>query len=191
MVGFVPDKCYIGIMAGKGMKTLMIAGSRHLATPEAREVVAALVRLTGRVVTGCARGVDRLAVEMAMLDQTPLLVVAAESREAAPEWVTAARNAGAEVLYMGEWKRLPRRAALAKRTAAAVRLADELAALVCPKSRGTLLAMREAVKLKKTVYAVPFAGADLPALGAGSWVPADLPGLPAVYRWQSGQTALF
>lgn len=175
---------------GVSMKTLMIAGSRHLATPAARETVAALVRLANRVVTGCARGVDKLAVEVTMLDHTPLLVMAAETREAAPGWVTDARNAGCEVRYLGEWEKLPHKAALHKRTKAAVKEADSLAALVCPESRGTLLAMWEAARLQKTVYAVPFAGADLPTLGAGCWVPANLPGLPAAQKWQPGQTTL-
>lgn len=87
---------------------------------------------------------------------------------------------------------VPLRVRLAVRTRAVVNAADSglVVFFASPSSHGSLLACRCAVSRGLPVVAFPvgFSGANLPVLGAGSWVPF---GGSGSFKWLANQTEIF
>jgi len=192
-------------------------GSRSLpdsAQPFVTSVVtAALQDSTAQIAVGCSVGADSLVLASVPFSSSSRLSVFAAfgpdgcgacTFSAVPA-VLASAAAGASVMWWaGGFKNLPLKARLANRTAALVRYLAESppGALFCfhlsPRSRGSLLACRQAARRGVSVFV---AGVDLPRatppialplLGRGSWSPVSTRFLPQeveerylIYEWLS------
>lgn len=187
-----------------------VAGSRSLPPGGAAlvgRVAADLAESGCSLVVGCCRGADA-----AVLRSVPVLVppsrvlCLAAFGPVSPPWPAARYSApgawsgsavpevarfmlaGGSVSWWAGGPSVPLRSRLAARTRAVV--AEASAGLVVffgsPDSRGSLLAARCAVSrgLPVVAFSVGFPAADLPAIGAGAWIPCNRPGVWSVgFRW--------
>jgi hypothetical protein len=179
-------------------------GSRSLpvsAQPLVASVVSSVLSgSSARLVVGCSVGADALvlsSVPQSSLSRVSVFAAfgfsgrGACSLSAVPV-VTAAGRGGAFInWWSGGRLSVPLRLRLAKRSLALVRfLARRRSALVCflasPKSRGSLLACRLAVRfgVPVFVFCVGFSPSRLPRLGRGSWSLVQVAGSQAC-QWQS------
>ena len=180
---------YIGVIMFSSFASVGFCGSRSLpvsAQPLVTSVVSSVLSgSSARLVVGCSVGADALvlsSVPQSSLSRVSVFAAfgfsgrGACSLSAVPV-VAAAGQGGAFVnWWSGGRLSVPLRLRLAKRSLALVQfLARRRSALVCflasPKSRGSLLACRVAVRLgiPVFVFCVGFSPSRLPRLGRGSW----------------------
>ena len=180
---------YIGVTMFSSFSSVGFCGSRSLpasAQPLVASVVSSVLSgSSARLVVGCSVGADALvlsSVPQSSLSRVSVFAAfgfsgrGACSLSAVPV-VAAAGQGGAFVnWWSGGRLSVPLRLRLAKRSLALVQfLARRRSALVCflasPKSRGSLLACRLAVRfgVPVFVFCVGFSPSRLPRLGRGSW----------------------
>lgn len=184
-------------MAVAGSRSLSGAGLA-LVAPVCRSVLA-----SGRsLAVGCAVGAD--AAALAAMPPSAVRCFAAFGPGGAGAWrgsaVAAvagfAAQGGAVSWLAGGPLSVPLPARLAARTSAVVGAASVSVVVffASPSSRGSALAARLAVGRGLPVFgfACGFPASQLPALGAGAWVPVCGAGPWAgAFRWVPGQAGLF
>ena len=177
---------------------MALAGSRQLPAGRAAlvaRVAGALVRSGSSLVVGCATGADE-----AVLSSVPPALVrclaafgpggAGACPVSAVAQVAAHAASGGQVQWWaGGPASVPLPARLARRTRAVVGAASSGLVVFAssPSSRGSMLAARLAVArgLPVVVFPLGFTGSQLPALGAGQWVPCRQGGVwAAAWQWQ-------
>ena len=176
-----------------------LAGSRSLPPGGAAlvaRVAGALVRSGSALVVGCATGADAAVISSAPVGQVQCLAAfgpggAGACRVSAVSQVVAHAASGGQVQWWaGGGVSLPLPVRLSRRTQAVVGAAGSglVAFLASSSSRGSLLACRLAAArgLPVVVFPLGFSGAQLPALGAGQWVPCEQGGVWArAWQWQA------
>ncbi|GEM_PF-1637919 len=190
-----------GFPVGSGV--VAIVGSRQLPPGGGVLVVRVAGALVGSgygLVVGCATGAD--AAVLTSVPSSLVLCLSAFGRggagacgASAVQQVRAHHAAGGAVQWWaGGPASVPLPARLRARTGAVVAAASSglVAFLSSPSSRGSALACRLAAARGLPVVAFPlgFHGQQLPALGAGQWVPCQQGGVwAAAWQWQA-QTGL-
>lgn len=182
-----------------------VAGSRSLPSGGAQlvsAVVSELVASGCALVCGCATGADAAVISSAPVGSLRVFAIfgpdgsgSAGSVSAVSVVLQFARHGGWVDWWSGGQRGLLR-VRLAARTRAVVSAASSGLVLfpASPSARGSWLAARLAVGRGLPVVAFPigFPASQLPALGAGRWVPAGASGVWALaWRWVSGQAGLF
>ena len=182
---------------------VVVAGSRHVPAGYVSlvsAVIADLARRDRSVCVCCCPGADRAALNAAVRERCLAAVFAVAGPVSAAGWPVGflPLDVPAWALPRVRWwaggpASLPLRARLVRRAASSVRFAAGSgpgAGLVCflasPRSRGSLLALRLAVRLglPVIVFCCGFPPGALPALGYGAWVPVARSGVFAsAVRW--------
>lgn len=166
--------------------TVAVAGSRRLVSSQAEPVAAIAAGLLDaghRIAVGCCTGADEAVLQAAVArgqaHQLEVLCAFGPGGVGACTWsavaaVEAAAVHGARVVWWaGGGPAVPVAARLAGRTRAVV-LAGAGGVAVCfgsPVSRGSLLACREALRLGRSLRALPVgcSASALPLPEAGAW----------------------
>lgn len=182
-----------------------IGGSRALSRPGCALVALVAPMLVGTchsIVTGCCAGADAAAIG-ALYGSPHLQVFAIFDDRGCGAWsssavtpVRLASTSGARVSWLaGGPRTVPLVARLVARTAAVATACTSGAAVFFqgPGSRGSaLLARLVAAKgLPVVAFAVGFPPSQLPALGAGSWLPLGRSPWASAALWGPDQRPLF
>jgi len=209
-VGCAPAGRVAGGLPARGYRVVFMFGSGSVGFCGSRRLPVGSGALVSRVVgqvmagghpvlVGCASGADALVVSAAVHiapGQASVFCAFGRFGEGALGQVSnvagvmAAASSGVSVQWWaGGGQSVPPRARLSRRTLSMVGAASAgLAAFFgSPSSRGTALACRHAVARSLPVAAFPlgFPGSQLPALGAGHWVPCQRGGVwSAAWHWQ-------
>ena len=191
------------------MALVAFAGSRSLAGREVenlvRSLVGSVVRAGRQIAVGCAVGADQMALEAALANGAKPTVFAAFGSDGYGSWKGSAvatvrkaartlENSGGKIhWWAGGGRFVPLTQRLSRRTLAMVAEVaasgpgNGLVAFLTPDSKGTLLTIREAVRLEVPVVVFLVAGAQLPTVQGGSWQPAGKGVWQSGFRFVPGQ----